>query len=349
MLFFVLASCSTDAHRIFFRLLGISLVVPRAVQKCRKALADGKSCIICFDSLRDSCNFGGGGGGTAGQERPNPDPNPKAAGHSLFLSGGGPSGLAAGVSASGGAGVGLLQSIDTQFHASQGVAGVGRQRFHPLLSVQGLSDVLLDVVHKLFPHHQQEACALIDQSDHIHSHTKPAVVSTPFSSSSSAAAAAAAIRYREEPPCKGTKSGINGWSIFYEEGWILPLHYPFAKTHSPPLPSTSASIDADAATTLVPTTSSTAHFNSCLKPPVQSAPPPPPSNSLRYLRALVCKYFGPKRRKVPVMGTIVAHLPAACNDGEALWHVVYADGDEEDWEEDEVGKRSVRFCHTVCA
>lgn len=43
-----------------------------------------------------------------------------------------------------------------------------------------------------------------------------------------------------------------------------------------------------------------------------------------------------------VDGDVVAFLPAAANEGMSLWHVVWSDGDEEDWDDTEV--RSIGVC-----
>lgn len=89
----------------------------------------------------------------------------------------------------------------------------------------------------------------------------------------------------------GKGKGINGWSIFEHEGWLIG--------------STAAA--AAAATT-------------------PSLPLP------HYLHSKVRKTF----KRTTLNGTIVAYLAAAVNDGMDLWHVVYCDGDEEDWELHEV-------------
>jgi hypothetical protein len=123
------------------------------------------------------------------------------------------------------------------------------------------------------------------------------------------------------PPPRGKGRGINGWSIFRSEGWLL------VDTADP------AALEVEVEETLrymdvdVGVTDETA-----------SAVRQEAAAGAQFVHKKVMKTF----HRVLADGWVVGFLPNSLNEGEGeLWHVVFRDGDEEDWSADEVRKTFV--------
>lgn len=116
------------------------------------------------------------------------------------------------------------------------------------------------------------------------------------------------------PPLHGTGDGINGWSIFETEGWVLvdnSDHTALERAVRDALEAMEGEVSEETASEAMREASAGA----------------------RFVNRRVQKTF----RRTVAEGWVVAYLPNVLNDGEGeLWHVVFQDGDEEDWSEDEV-------------
>lgn len=124
------------------------------------------------------------------------------------------------------------------------------------------------------------------------------------------------------PPFKaprGRAKGYNGWSIFRSEGWLLVNSadaVPHASDVQEILQAQKTSLGAARCTT---------EFVTAVTREAASG--------AKYVNRTICKTF---KRTGKLRGEIVAYLPPSLNDGEELWHVVFSDLDEEDWDADEV-------------
>ena len=147
-------------------------------------------------------------------------------------------------------------------------------------------------------------------------------------------------------PRGNVPDGINGWSIYHTEGWVLPPGAESSSSQENALKEVAelaphllrhvyklfrvedtddvGSTDASRATTTTSVTSSKAKKTSSAKAAAAS-------HSAAHLDRQ-----RQKRMLRGVVGQVVAYLSAERNDGMDLWHVVYDDGDEEDMEEHEV-------------
>jgi hypothetical protein len=117
-----------------------------------------------------------------------------------------------------------------------------------------------------------------------------------------------------QPP-KGDGDGLNGWSIKCSEGWLLVDNSDAAALQRE---LEAAWLASEAANTSAITAAVRAEAG----------------RGTSYVHRRVMKKF----RRNTVAGWVVAYLPAALNDGEELWHVVFCDKDEEDWSLDEVSQ-----------
>ncbi len=147
------------------------------------------------------------------------------------------------------------------------------------------------------------------------------------------------------PPHGTNASGINGWSIQRDEGWIL-------------LNPTKDS--SDFATEVIEAAAHQEDLRSGTVPDTPETPDPDSSNrsgaspdAVRMEKIIqqatigavhngeyVRKKFRYNRR---TNGVIVGFLPAVLNEDQELWHVVFTDGDEEDWDQKEVCSIDVSY------
>lgn len=118
---------------------------------------------------------------------------------------------------------------------------------------------------------------------------------------------------------RGKAKGYKGWSIFRSEGWLLASSSD-KEAHSQDLQDV---LHAEKAK-LGPSGYTTEFVAAVTQEAAQGA---------KHVNQTIAKTF---KRAGKLRGEIVAYLPATLNDGEELWHVVFSDLDEEDWDADEV-------------
>ena len=112
----------------------------------------------------------------------------------------------------------------------------------------------------------------------------------------------------------GLNDGLNGWAIYASEGWITQDA------------SDSEKLSAAVGRALVAT-------NATVTEKLTAEATKEALHGAKYISNKVMKTF----KRLKVTGWVVAYLPNCLNDGEGeLWHVVFSDRDEEDWDFDEV-------------
>lgn len=117
-----------------------------------------------------------------------------------------------------------------------------------------------------------------------------------------------------QPP-RGKGRGVNGWSIFLLEGWIMVDASDPAVLEAK-VSEALDSVDMEVTAEVAAVTRKEAAIGAV-------------SVHKRVMRTF---------HRELMMGWVVGYLPDSLNEGEGeLWHVVFSDGDEEDWSADEVG------------
>ena len=130
---------------------------------------------------------------------------------------------------------------------------------------------------------------------------------------SSTAAAVWKATARTSAP-RGRCKGLNGWSITKSEGWLL--------------------VDGSHAEALTDDLQESIRLQKRMSVDQIAELNKEVVAGVQYVNKLVHKTFS---RKSAVFGTVVAFLPSVLNDNEGqLWHVVFNDSDEEDWDLNEV-------------
>lgn len=116
----------------------------------------------------------------------------------------------------------------------------------------------------------------------------------------------------------GKSDGVNGWSIYRREGWVLTNNTDTAVLQEDINTAIHHIKEENEEITVTEELASDMYTQA-----LQGA---------QYVHTTVYKAF----RKCDMIGWVVGYLPAVVNEGEELWHVVFVDGDEEDMDAEEV-------------
>ena len=121
----------------------------------------------------------------------------------------------------------------------------------------------------------------------------------------------------------GKSDGVNGWSIYRREGWVLTNNTDTAILQEDINTAIRHMKEENEEITVTEELASDMYTQA-----LQGA---------QYVHTTVYKAF----RKCDMIGWVVGYLPAVVNEGEELWHVVFVDGDEEDMDPEEVSACAV--------